>query len=185
MELTEKQKELADKNYKLVKNFINVNLNQQEIPTCMREEFISDILWRFCISASKFEEDRGFKFSTFAKGGFSMGKRDILGRKIRAFKKHGFVPEKNIDKNEAKKEYEEVNGELLQHLIDNDKLTQLEKDMLSDYYINDFTLAQLGKKYHFTREWCRLVIKKGLQKLQKVIKEKKMQIEDFYETKID
>ena len=149
----------------------------------MREDFISDMLLKFCISASKFDKKQGFKFSTFAHGGFDMGKTDLLGRKIEKYKKYHFVEKKKILKNKAKKEYEEINNELLKNFIENEEIEEQEKNMLIDYYFNNLNFSRLGEKYNFSKEWTRKVVEKGLRKLKRIVRKEHLKMEDFYEAK--
>jgi len=178
--LTEKQRKLITDNYGLVKSFINKTIKNNDIPPFLRDEFISDVLWKFCISALKYDESTGIKFSTYAYGGFNFGKKEILERKKNRIERNSCLHEESFE-NIKTQDKDNVRTDLLFDFINNSELTTREKVMMISYYYDGLTLAKLGEKYNLTKEGVRLVIKKALKRMRRTATRKKINMEDFME----
>jgi DNA-directed RNA polymerase specialized sigma subunit len=81
MTLNTEQKQLIEDNYCLVKDFIKKSIKSNKIPDGLVDDLISEMNWKFCISALKFEKERGFKFSTYAYHNFDYGMQKVLAKK--------------------------------------------------------------------------------------------------------
>ncbi len=180
--LTKEQQKLIIDNYGLLKNFINKSINNKDVPENLRDEFISEMLLKFCLSASKFDESSGFKFSTYAYKGFEFGLKDIF-RKREKKRDYCFtdVDYENIERYDVKQD--NLHGleiSTLQDFVDSIKLKTKEKSIIEDYYYSDLSLAGIGKKHNLSKEGVRLIIKKVLKKLKFAADKNKLYMEDFY-----
>lgn len=94
--LTEAQKKLIEENIRLPMHFIRESFKNDEVPRKVKDDFISDVLLNFCVSAMGYEEERGFKFSTFAHGGFNFALAKSQGYRWSKYKKYNFVSMKRL-----------------------------------------------------------------------------------------
>lgn len=172
--LTKEQQKLLIDNYPLVRDFIEKTLEKNQIPSDLEDDFISDMLWKFCMSALNFKSSKGFKFSTYAYGGFHFGLKNILRvainkRKLSSIEEEIEEPHKAI-----------IEEEVLKDFLDNSNLSDKEKKIINDRYINKFTYVQLSEKHNMSKESSRLIVHRILKKLKMSAKDKKLKIEDFY-----
>ena len=176
--LTVEQQKLITNNYGLLRGFINKSIDNKDIPQHLIDEFISDMFYKFCISALKFEEDSGFKFSTYAYGGFRFGVKEILQKKE---KRLDFSD--NYDKIGNDIEHEDVPNletDVLYDFIEKSELELREKSMIEDYYYDNLSMIKISEKHEMTKENVRLILKKAVRKLKFTAIDKKIHIEDFY-----
>ena len=179
MILTEEQQNLITENYGLAKDFINKTLEEKKIPINLIDDFKSNIFLKFCYSALKYESDRGFKFSTYAYGGFNYGLKSILDKKIEVYDV--------LDKSYEILENEENNcieNKFLYDFINKAGLKDRNKEIIIDYYINKLSFYKIGEKYNLTKEATRLIVKKVLKKLKRYAERNKLEVDDFYGTEI-
>jgi len=180
--LTDKQKKLITDNYRLLDGFIEYTINKRVIPKCLEDDFVSDMYLKFCFSALKYNIDTGFKFSTYAYGGFNLGIKDIITRKKKSFDRIRYIGE--IDEGDLREYRLEREFNLRSDIIDNflsdAHLTSRERSMLEDYYYGEISFARLGKKYNLSKECARLAVKRVLRKLKKTTIKMDLEMEDFY-----
>jgi RNA polymerase sigma factor (sigma-70 family) len=179
--LTDKQQKLIIDNHKLLEDFIERIIRKRIIPKCMEDDFISDMYLKFCFSARKYNIDTGFKFSTYAYGGFQLGIKDIVTKKREKFERIKYIDDDymiacNLDDN--KKPI--LQTEEMDSFINGAELTSREKSMLEDYYYDRITFSKLGEKYNISKETARLFVKRVVKKLKIRAKNKKIEFEDFY-----
>jgi RNA polymerase sigma factor (sigma-70 family) len=179
--LTKKQRKLITDNHKLLDDFIGHIIRKQTIPKCMEDDFVSDMYLKFCFSALKYDINTGFKFSTYAYGGFQLGIKDIITKKREKFERIKYIDDDYMiacsldDKKEPILQTEEVDS-----FIDDAELTSKEKSMLEDYYYSRITFSKLGEKYNISKETARLFVKRVVKKLKIRAKNQKIEFEDFY-----
>jgi len=94
MRMTEKQKKFLDRHVRLMYFFIKNNI--VDIPLHLRDDFVSDLAWRFCFAGMGFDEELGFKFSTYAYGGFRYCVRDVTDRKRKLYWKNHFRSQEDV-----------------------------------------------------------------------------------------
>jgi len=171
MSLNQEQQKLIENNYGLVKAFVTRSLVTYQIPSVLRDDFISETLWRFCISALKFEEERGFQFSTYAHGGFkfSLQKTLLEKEKEENAKLTDYVDTKN-----------EFQYDFLKEFVENANLKEKEKHIIIDRYCDNLTLSAIGEKYGFTKQNAQNIILKIIGKLRRKVIREDLKIEDFY-----
>jgi RNA polymerase sigma factor (sigma-70 family) len=179
--LTNKQRRLITDNHKLLDKFIEHTIRKQIIPKCMEDDFISDMYLKFCFSALKYDIKTGFKFSTYAYGGFQLGIKDIVTKKREKFERIKYIDDDymiacNLDDN--KKPI--LQTEEMDSFINDANLTLREKSMLEDYYYDRITFSKLGEKYNISKESARLFVKSVVKKLKIRAKNQKIEFEDFY-----
>ena len=170
--LTEEQKKLIIKNYPLVNNFIKKSIETNNIPSFLIDDFISNTLWRFCIATLKFEEDRGFKFSTYAYGGFNFSLKKTLTEKNK--KRY------NVDIDEKVEAEVEFEYGFLEEFIKECDLKERELNIIIDRFYDKFTLSDIGKKYGFSRQYANIIIPKILKKMHRKAISKNLDMSDFY-----
>lgn len=179
--LTNKQRKLITDNHKLLDDYIERIIRKQIIPKRMEDDFISDMYLKFCFSALKYDVNTGFKFSTYAYGGFQLGINDIVTKKKKKFERIKYIDDdymiacKLDDKKKLNLQIEEMDS-----FINDAKLTSREKSMLEDYYYDRVTFSKLGKKYNIGKETARLFVKRVVKKLKIRAKNQKIEFEDFY-----
>ena len=176
--LTRTQQKLIIDNYELLRDFIDKSIANKDIPKHLLNEFISDMFYKFCISALKFREDSGFKFSTYAYGGFRFGVKEILQKKEKSLdisNNYG-----NIDDNITHENIPDLEIDVLYDFIDKSKLKLREKSMIEDYYYNNLSMKKISEKHKISKEGVRLILKKAVRKLKFTAIDKKIHIEDFY-----
>jgi RNA polymerase sigma factor (sigma-70 family) len=179
--LTNKQRKLITDNHRLLDDFIGYVIRKQIIPKRMEDDFISDMYLKFCFSALKYDINTGFKFSTYAYGGFQLGIKDIITKKREKFERIKYIDDDYMiacnldDKKEPNLQIEEMNS-----FINDAELTSREKSMLEDYYYSRITFSKLGEKYNISKETARLFVKRVVKKLKIRAKNKKIEFEDFY-----
>jgi len=177
--LNKEQQKLIVNNYKLLRNFISKIISSKDMPKYLEDEFISDTFFRFCISAMKFNKDSGFKFSTYAYGGFNFALRYVLNNKKEQFSKMNYVE----DFKKYKLEYEKssvVGVDFLDDFINKVDLNSRDKFIVMDYFYNHLSLRKIGEKHRMSGEAIRLIIKRSLKKIRTVANRRKLSIDDFY-----
>lgn len=179
MVLTSKQQKLVLNNYGLARDYIYKSFKNKFVSPIVKDEFISEVLWRFCVSACYYDETLGFKFSTFAYKGFMFG----LGSVLAENEKNAISSEGSdfLEKYEIElKNNPIVEDSFLKDFIDNSSLDSREKKMLRDHYLNNLSFRSLGENYNLSAEGSRLIIKKAVVKLKFEINRNKLSMEDFY-----
>lgn len=66
-------------------------------------------------------------------------------------------------------EQKRILSESIKDLFESDILSDKQKNQIYDYYFNDCTLLEIGKKYGVTREAIRQNIQKGLAKIKEYV----------------
>jgi len=66
-------------------------------------------------------------------------------------------------------EQKRILSESIKELFESDILSDKQKHQIYDYYFNDCTLLEIGKKYGVTREAIRQNIQKGLAKIKEYV----------------
>ncbi len=176
--LTVAQQKLIIDNYGLLKGFIKKSIANKDVPQHLLNEFISDMFYKFCISALKFREDSGFKFSTYAYGGFRFGVKEILQKKEKRLdisNNYG-----SIDDNIEYEDMPSLEVDILYDFIDKSELEKRERSMIEDYYCDNISMKKISEKHGITKEGVRLILKKTVRKLKFTAIDKKIHIEDFY-----
>lgn len=182
-QMTKQQKKLVIKNYKLMQKFIDSRNAIDLIPRHLRDDFISDMALRFCISAMKFDESFGFKFSTYVYGGFDICWEDITGRADISYKKNNFFPQKTIKRFVEKSSHipiKHIEEEVLHSFVDETELTERESMIVRDYYFDGETMESIGRKCKLTGSRISQVLQKAVRKLKFEARTKNFTIEDFY-----
>jgi RNA polymerase sigma factor (sigma-70 family) len=182
--MTEKQKRFANKNVWLMYSFIRDKTSEGVIPHYLTDDFISDMALRYCSSAIKFDEGRGFKFSTYAYGGFNMCCENIKRRKSPSYHKNHFRPrhvvERIIDSVPADSE-KHVEEDALCNVIKKAKLNEREMIILKGYYFDGLSMAKVGCIVGLSKERISQILKKIVGKLKRITKSEKLSLLDFYE----
>jgi len=165
VELDDKQRKLADNNYRLAIAYIHKILARGIIPQRYIQDFISEINYRLCISAYYFDVDLGYRFYTFAHGGFKHGLRNIIDKieneRISLVDIEWLeVGQDNLLKNVT-------NKITIDDLIKRGHLTRIEKDILLNRYIGGLSFDELGNRHKCSREKARYVLEKALEKTRK------------------
>ena len=184
MKLTKEQQDLIVGNYGLLCKYVTHAIKNKQVPEYLEDEFISDMYMRFCISASKYNIKTGFKFSTFAYGGFRFGLRELLFRKKKKIDKvtyfqdldEGYISQCKLVNEEAHK----LKSEFVNSFMLEVELSLKERSIVEDYYYERLSFAKIGEKHNMSKENARLIVRKVLRKLKKAVKRDKLKIEDFY-----
>ena len=179
IQLTEKQQKLITDNYRLLWSFIHKTIENGEVPKHLEDDFISDMFFKFCLSALKFSEESGFKFSTYAYGGFKFGLHNILMYKKNKFGRLYYF--ENIDEYKLKyKKIDKLESDSLHKFIDDVDLDQRDKSIIKDYSYEGLTFKDIGQKLNMSAEAVRMRFKKSLKKIKRVASLKRLKFEDFY-----
>ena len=184
--LTEKQKELARDNYPLAKHFIKKMLRKGVVPEPLVDDFISDVYLRFCFAALKFERGHNCKFSTYAYKGCKFGLQGIRGWTKRKFERNRFVPSgyfeylPEYDNRIEKAEKDRARDEDIFALLNVSGLTEREKVMIMDYYLEELNPQEMETKYCLTYQAIHVALRRSLQKLKRAMDRRHLTMEDFY-----
>lgn len=181
--MTQEQQNLVIRNYRLLQNFIESRDERGLVPECLRDDFKSDMAWYFCNSAIKFEKAKGFKFSTYAYGGFHICCSNMKGRTLPSYQKNNFTTQRKL-KSMSRHVIvgnKHIDEESLLNLIDKANLTKKENRILQSYYVDGRTMKVIGKMHSVSRARIFQIIKGILKKLQRVVEAKHSILEDFYE----
>ena len=164
--LNDEQKRLLSRNFNLVHKYYKDSLKKKDIPQRMEDEFFSHLMERFCYSALSYNPESGFKFSTYAYGGFGFGKREIIAKAMRA----RFVPQKQVkeridrwhsnDRSETAIQWDSVargrtsalKAEKVWEIVEEVDLTQMEKEVVELYFSEGYSCSKLGKKFSRSKE---------------------------------
>jgi hypothetical protein len=178
--LTDKQKKLITDNYGLVNKFVGDTIEKSIIPQDLKDEFESDMHWKFCFSALGYNVDTGWKFSTYVHTGFRHG-IDDLAKKKEKFDKIQYIDIINKDDLRALGYKENsLKFGVVDYLMDNTDLTLKERSMVEEYFYDKVSFSKLGKKYDMSKEGSRLIVKKALRKLKQTAINMNLDMEDFY-----
>ena len=180
--MTQKQRQLIMKNYNLMLKFIDSREKKGAIPDHLKDDFKSDLAWALCNSAIKFDESMGFKFSTYAYGGFHICCTNFKDRKEPLYQRNNFLAQKKVNhmlKDTTNKKH--LIEESLSKLIDNTKLTKKEKIVLREYYLEEKTMEKIGEENDVTKARISQIRQQALEKLQRAVGVKHLTLDDFYE----
>ena len=180
--LTKKQIELINENYDLLDDYVKKTINDKKIPHSIKDDFISEMFFRFCKSAIKYNESRGVKFSTYAYGGFKFGLDKVLNSKkftnLCSTETLLLIEKDNkIIRNDDLK----IDSELIHNVIKKVNLTDKELNTLKDYYFNLLTFEEIGLKYGQTKQAAKWSHQKALKKIKQFINNKNIEVDEFYE----
>lgn len=183
--MTEEQQELVTTNLKMVCSFIRSRAEGTQIPPSVQDDYTSDLALQFCISAIKFDKTLGFKFSTYAYGGFNMVYRNVGNRTKAKYDRNNYCPTAVVLYfiDEFSDKFEKTNSiakEELYHIIDNANLTTREIMIIQDYYFGKESMRTIGKKIGRSHKRVSQIIKEILGKLRRSASREKLTLEDFY-----
>jgi len=178
--LTTEQQKLAANNYRLVADFVKKSIETYKIPFSLRDDFVSNSSWRLCISALKFEEDRGFKFSTFAYGGFKFSLQAALSETLKYKEEMVDEYDEETEEDDWVDTRHEFRYDFLNEFIENSTLKEREKRIITDRYCNNMTLSDIGEKYGFTKQNANYIIPKIIDRLKKNVIHDDLEMDDFY-----
>lgn len=183
--MTKKQQELVTSNLALMRWFVGLRVKGNQIPRYLEDDFISNAALSFCVSAIKYDEDLGYKFSTYACGGFKMGWKTLNGIVKDKYEKENFCSiemiESIIDRLlENAPRTRHFDREIFCRVINKANLSWREMRVLEDYYFGNLSMAAIGKSFAITRERIRQIKRKLLAKLKRSAKVNRLTFEDFY-----
>jgi len=152
------------------------------IPYYLRDDFVSDLALRFCTSAIKFDEEMGFKFSTYAYGGFYLCCRDIRTKYKLLYQKNNFLSQDDVWDflNSTSVDVEDFEEEVLFDIINKAKLNEREMMILRGHYLEGRSMAKVGREIGLSRERISQILKGVLRKIRRVASIEKLSLVDFY-----
>jgi RNA polymerase sigma factor (sigma-70 family) len=183
--LTEKQKKLIESNWNLLFSYYQKEKNYGSIPSFLDDVFKSDLYWNFCLSALKYDEELGYKFSTYAYGGFRFCSQRLCVEKKR-FIKNNYVDDRTIKflikKQETAINHEEqyLDKNAILSLLDDTNFTSTEKLILITYFFENRTFSKIGDVFKLSRSRIQQILEIIKNKLRRSIVRKNLCLEDFY-----
>ncbi len=183
--MTKKQRKLVIDNFALMQYFVGRKKKASEIPRYLEDDFISDTALSFCVSAIKYDAELGYKFSTYAYGGFNMGWKNLHTRTKGKYERENFcsietikfVTDKLLEDAPRPKHFDR---ETLCRVIDRANLTWREMRVLEYYYFGDYSMNGMGRIFAVTGSRVRQVMQKALRKLKRSMDANRLTFEDFY-----
>lgn len=175
--LTDEQRDLAADNYGLVHSFLNQHPKYRKLPVEF-DEIIGEMHLRFCRSAVGFDKDKGFRFSTYAFGGFRFGIRSLLRHKEHPKSVDCFSNEEGIE-NFVGYSDKVVDRSFLVHVLENSDIPPRTITMIKGHFLEGWTLENVGLPYNLSRERARQLIQDGLLKLHRQLEREDYTIDDF------
>jgi RNA polymerase sigma factor (sigma-70 family) len=182
--MNEEQKKLIEKNIKLMDLYRKEKISKGNIPDSLVDDFKSDLCLYFCNSATKFKKNIGFKFSTFAHGGFDNCWRDIVYRKKPRYLRCNYIPHSDVQvivEKTFKEKENKIQKDVILNTILKADLSERELDIMSEYYLKGKSLKTIGIKLGISVERVRQIRINAIMKMKKVILRNKMTIGDFYD----
>lgn len=179
--LTKKQQKLVVNNIRLLTSFFSDFKKRKFVPSYLEDDLASELCLNFCISALKYDEDYGAKFSTYAYWGFNKSIEEVYGRKKRNFDRYNFYSMAHI-RNFAFLNIKkvEVEKDVLYKLIDEIDVKDRDKKIFIEYYSYKISQKKLGEKYNLTGPRIPQIISNIIDKLKRVVEERKLSKQDFY-----
>ena len=183
--LTKKQQDLITDNKRLMNHFMYKKDRVRFIPPHLRDSFYSTLGWQFCLSALKYDEELGFKFSTYAYGGFNFCWKKILSWDNENYKKNNYHSNDRILSMEENSELSRskergVRNEFLYSFLDKVKLTPRERMVIEDYYFGKTSLKDIGEYYGVSRSRMSQVLQRVIEKLKNAVETQQLDVGDFY-----
>lgn len=177
--LSEKQKKLVSRNMGLLNSYYNGEIQKGIIPRDHENEFFSILQERLCISAMKFDEETGFKFSTFAYGGFVFGKETFFQRLQRARGEALLNPIEELWEPIVFHRGAFIRHEKIAEFVDNVPLTEKERFALNSYYYDRLSFNRVGKRMGISKETARTIVNRAVGKIKDVAMREHQEKEDF------
>ena len=179
--LTEEQRKLITANYPLLLSYYKKLKDSGTVPVFLQPELLSNLHLGFCISAMKYDEDYGCKFSTYVYGGFDYWKDSFFQQYVKELKEKQLQSEESqveIRKKVDERKYVRVDD--VYDFLNKSELSFREKVIVMDYYFEGLTLQEVGRKYGVHGATISSVLRKALKKLKRVMDRKGLTMEDFY-----
>ena len=168
--LSEKQQKLVSRNIGLLDKYYEKEIEKGEIPQGYEQEFYSILQERFCISAREFDEETGFKFSTFAHGGMVFGKEFII---------------QSVQKRESlgvpSFERLVIQHEKVAEFIDTVELPEREREALDLHFNDNLSFNKAGKIMGVSGETVRTLVAKAIERIRKAAVKEGCEKRDFIE----
>jgi RNA polymerase sigma factor (sigma-70 family) len=192
--LTNQQRDFVGRNINLVFQYYQDGLEKHDIPQRWRDDFLSNLMERFCYSGMSYNPESGFKFSTYAFGGFDFGKRETIKKIVRQPN-----PEKNIYKSidncrtvvynnseilwdsVSRGRDEVVASERVWDFVEQAGLSSHEKRILELYFYEEFSYLEIGMCFSCSRETVRKVLAKSLIKIKRFADLNGIEMKDFFD----
>ena len=129
-----------------------------------------------------FEEKKGFKFSTYAYGGFEMCRRDIIINKNISYKRNNFSTQEHVETvfDQYPLVRQSISTETLFDVIDKAELAFQEKECIEEYFIESKTMDKIAAEFAVSRARVSQVIQGALRKIRKVAERERLCLSDFY-----
>lgn len=175
--LSEEQRQLVIDNMGLLKKFYYDEVMKGYIPIHMHHEFKSDLMRRFCLSALKYDEDTGFKFSTFAYGGFRYCVGDIKKKII----KNGRLSHLG----DCQEDVADLEGPRLLikrrviKFLEYVPISEREKNVISLCYLERLTLQEVGEILGVSKQRVGQIRVEAEDKIRIFVYKKEYEVEDF------
>ena len=176
--LTKERQKLVTNNYKLLMSFV-ANINERNVPEYLEDELISDVFFRFCISAARYKEESGFKFSTYAYYGFGIALKNVFTNKKNKIDRMYYSSEMVAEQALEVKKDKVLEYSIFDNFLDSVGLDTKDRSIIEDYY-KKISRKEMCKKYKLCREAIRLRVKKSLKKIREKVIEQNLDIKDFY-----
>ncbi len=185
--LSEEQQKLISKNMGLLDAFYKTEIGKGYIPDQKKDDFFSNLQQRFCNAALKYNEDAGFKFSTFAYGSFifcaaEMKKKLFRDRKVFTGNDKKFVSygKKSVWNSINGWDVDSViNYEKVVNLVNKVPLSEKERTVINFYYFEGLTLLETGKKLGLSRQRIKQITLEAIYKIKRFADRRDYRIGDF------
>lgn len=181
-ELSTKQQEFVKNNYYLIQAFLERDSQASILSIEAKEDLLSYLHLSICSSAMKFEEERGFKPSTYIWGGFSLALSHYFEDKKRErrlltieYEENSEIVEKYINK---KCKY--IASEKIYDLICKVDLKDIERRIVDMYYgESNLSYFEISQKIGMSKENVRKIMNKAISKIRFYIISCGIGISDF------
>ncbi len=182
-EMTPEQKRLVTCNIKMMDKFVKRALEMGKVPLYMEDEFLSDIYLGFCKSAIGYSPEFGFKFSTYAYGGFEMNLRGVCSRKKEKYHKNNFLPfetiTKIVDSYQGKRSQKHSKKMRVKDIISESPLNKKELYVITNHFFEKQTISFISNELGMSRQGTYLLLKKAINKIRKTVFNNDISLQDF------
>lgn len=179
--LTEKQRTLIRRNIGLLKKYYLQQISKGLIPPFYHDEFLEILYEVFCTSAQQFNEETGFKFSTFAYRGLMFGKDKMMSIMARDLRKKKLNPIEELWKHEHTSFYRRtlIKHEKVAKFVDRVSLEERERVAVDLYFHERLSFAKVGKIMGLSPTTVSTIIGRAVSKMRAAAGREGKDMEDF------
>jgi RNA polymerase sigma factor (sigma-70 family) len=177
--LTDEQRKLINDNYGLLMSFYHRDMDNRLLPSDDEDALFSELQWRFCYAARKYDPSSGFKFSTFCYHGLRMGVSNFWKKAKRdsrvsfidtSLKKYTYIPDK----------IKSVDIDSLEKIINGiEEIPDRDKRIFITYFLESKTMKTVCLMFNLSRARISQIINSTSSAIGRYMKTRGFKYSDF------